>query len=363
VRLNRRDAVKAIAAMACPGMSLGGAADTAFAEVAMQTWRHATSHPDSPVALLLELVRYATLAPNGHNTQPWAFRLHTDAIDILPDPARRTPVVDPDDHHLWASLGCATENLVHAAAAYGRHVEVSVTPFGVRIALLAAPAKRSALFDAIPKRQSTRAEYDGQALANGELRLLEIAAADSSVQMNLLTDRASIKRVQEYVVAGNSVQMADRAFVAELKSWIRFNERDAAVLRDGLYSGASGSQPLPEWLGSLAFDLFFTTSAENEKYAKQITSSTGVAVFAASRDDATGWVAAGRACERFLLQAAALDIRTAFINQPVEVVALRKSFAAELGFGQRRPDLVVRFGRGPRMPPSLRRPVDAVLVA
>jgi hypothetical protein len=26
-----------------------------------------------------------------------------------------------------------------------------------------------------------------------------------------------------------------------------------------------------------------------------------------------------------------------------------------------RPDLVVRFGRGPKMPPSLRRPIDAVL--
>ena len=28
-----------------------------------------------PVALLQELVRCATLAPNGHNTQPWLFEL------------------------------------------------------------------------------------------------------------------------------------------------------------------------------------------------------------------------------------------------------------------------------------------------
>ncbi|MGH1559991.1 hypothetical protein ACRAWD_24530 [Caulobacter segnis] len=31
------------------------------------------------------------------------------AIEILPDLSRRTPVVDPDDHHLFVSLGCALE--------------------------------------------------------------------------------------------------------------------------------------------------------------------------------------------------------------------------------------------------------------
>ena len=34
---------------------------------------------------------------------------------------RRTLVVDPDDHYLFVSLGCVTENLVHAALANGLH--------------------------------------------------------------------------------------------------------------------------------------------------------------------------------------------------------------------------------------------------
>lgn len=46
----------------------------------------------------------------------------------------------------------------------------------------------------------------------------------------------------------------------------------------------------------------------------------------------------------------------------VEVGTLRPQFAASLGLGGQRPDLVVRFGRGPRLPQSLRRPVRAVLV-
>ena len=69
-----------------------------------------------------------------------------------------------------------------------------------------------------------------------------------------------------------------------------------------------------------------------------------------------------RSYERFALQATALGIRNAFMNQPVEVPSVRPRFAAAMGLAGRRPDLVVRFGRGPTLPPSLRRPVQAVLI-
>ena len=58
-----------------------------------------------------------------------------------------------------------------------------------------------------------------------------------------------------------------------------------------------------------------------------------------------------------------MGIRNAFLNQPVEVGAIRPQFAAWLGLkAGERPDLVVRFGRGPGMPLSMRRPVQAVLM-
>jgi hypothetical protein len=113
---------------------------------------------------LKELVRYATLAANNHNTQPWKFSLSDSGIRIMPDPARQTPVVDPDDHHLFASLGCATENLVLAAAARGRFANASFdnTDGGqVSVALAEAASNESELFRAIPSRQCTRSIYNG----------------------------------------------------------------------------------------------------------------------------------------------------------------------------------------------------------
>jgi hypothetical protein len=64
-------------------------------------------------------VRYATLAPSSRDTQCWKFAMDGQSITMLPDFSRRCPVVDPDDHHLYVSLGCAAENLVHAAQAFG----------------------------------------------------------------------------------------------------------------------------------------------------------------------------------------------------------------------------------------------------
>jgi len=313
-----------------------------------------------------ELVRYATLAANGHNTQPWRFAREGDAIAIRPDLTRRTPVVDPDDHHLYASLGCAAENLALAAAAQGRggalHFD-SEEEGGVVFTPGSASNHPADLFAAIPARQSTRAEYDGQAVSASELAQLEGAARTPGVDLVLITQSHRLDQVRDLVVAGNTAQMADPAFVQELKDWLRFSPRQALAAGDGLFTGASGNPVAPAWLGGTMFDLFFNADAENEKYARQMASSAGVAVFLAERDDPEHWALAGRACQRFALKATALGLRHAFVNQPVEVADLRGEMAALAGLPGRRPDIVMRFGRGPLLPYSPRRPVETVLTA
>lgn len=310
---------------------------------------------------LLEAIRYATLAANSHNTQPWKFRFEPSVIIIAPDFSRRCPAVDPDDHHLFASLGCAAENLVHAAAAKGLSGRVAFADEGVRITLVSARPFASPLFEAIPRRQCTRAAYDGKAASNEALRTLEQAGMTPDVDVAIITDRAKIATVIDYVVEGNSTQMGDKAFMDELQTWMRFNDAAAVAAMDGLYAGALGNPTLPPWIARRLLPFVFTERGENDKYHAHIASSAGVAVFTAARNDKAHWMAAGRACQRFALQATALGLRYAFINQPVEVPHVRAQFASWLGIGDRRPDLIVRFGAGPELPRSLRRPIDQVV--
>jgi hypothetical protein len=88
----------------------------------------------------------------------------------------------------------------------------------------------------------------------------------------------------------------------------------------------------------------------------------GIAVFVGDKADKDHWVKVGRSFQRFALQANALSLRHAHINQPVEDVKIRSQFASLLGEPDKRPDLVLRFGYAPVMPMSLRRAVTDVLI-
>ena len=315
---------------------------------------------------LKDFVRYATLAPNSHNTQPWKFRVGRSTVDILPDLSRNCPVVDPDDHHVFVTLGCAAENLLIAGRARGRPGEASISLDGkntsINVALGQGSTSERELLDAIALRQSTRSDYDGQPLSADELHLLEQAASMPGVETLFLTDRPKMDGVLEYVIEGNSVQCDDPAFVQELKDWIRFNPGAAIETKDGLFTACSGNPTSPTWLGKLMFDQFFSKESENEKYAGQMNSSAGVVIFVAVRDDEEGWINVGRSFQRFALQATALGVRHAHLNMPIEVADIRPEFASWLGIPGKRPDLVIRFGKAPALPMSLRRPVSEVLV-
>ncbi len=313
----------------------------------------------------LELVKSAVLAASSHNTQPWKFQLEDKTISILPDFSRRCPSVDPDDHHLFVSLGCAAENLAQAASANGQNAEASSdSQKAKKIDFYLTPTKTrlQSLFLAIPSRQCTRIKYSGQSLSVNELNILAKAGIGKGVHCHIYTEKSALEKILEFVIQGNTAQINDPAFVSELKTWIRFNRHHATASGDGLYSATTGRPNIPAWLGKLIFSIVFTTKGENDKYSSQVRSSAGIAVFSSEKNDINHWIEVGRCYQRFALQATLMNVRNAMLNQPVEVPAVRPLFASYLGLKGERPDLVVRFGRGPVAPRSMRRPLETVLI-
>lgn len=362
--MNRRSFVAGmIGGVALGGIGIWGwrASTGSMSEYTRYAAAQRTDLPQDPP--LHDLIRYATLAPNSHNTQPWRCAVGKNSIGLLPDFSRSTPAVDPDNHHLFVSLGCAIETLRIAAEATGRPGDVNVEETGAASYVFSSGMPRPGpMFAAIPKRQSTRTDYDRRPVLAADLETLARAAAVPGAGLALITERPQLDRIRDLVVAGNDAQMADRAYLAELKHWLRFNPRTAMASGDGLFSASSGNPVLPDALGSRAFDLVFTADAENNKYRRWIDSSAGIAVFVGDREDKTHWIAVGRACQRFALAATSLGLRCSFVNQPVEVAGFRPELAEIVGASGKRPDLVMRFGYGPVTPFSLRRPVRAVLL-
>ena len=318
----------------------------------------ATPDPD-------ELVRCAALAASSHNTQPWHFRVRADEIAIIPDFDRRCPVVDPDDAHLYKSLGCAAENLIHAAAAQGLSAEAAFDPAAdaINVHLEPAPGMReNALYHAIFKRQCTKTLYDGSALDRDELDALEQAGREGCAHTLLFTAKPRIEAVLEYVSRGNDAQLKDPAFRKELLHWIRFNPAEALHSGDGLSGRTSGQPALPRWIARHLMGLVLTARGQTETDVRNIRSSAAIAVIVAAGNDRPAWIDAGRACQRLTLRATALDLRSAFINQPVEVPALRPQLESWLGLDGMHALLMIRLGRAPLVPYSLRRPLEQVIV-
>jgi nitroreductase len=320
-----------------------------------------------PQQLLMELVRHAVQAPSGHNTQPWRFALSGETIDILPDFSRRLPVVDPDDHALFISLGAALENLTIAAKQRGLAPHTDYFPahaadsLVVRLLPMSGPDE-SELFRAIPERQSTRSTYDGTPIPTADLRQLEAASVQDGVRFRVFTDRKQIESVTEFVKEGNRKQVSDPAFVRELIDWVRFSRKEAEAHNDGLTGAVMGMPAAPRWLGERIMKTILRPEAEASKAEERIRSSSALMLFIAEKHDREHWVKLGRSFERVSLAATVLGIRNAHMNMPCEVPEVREQFRRYLGLAEEEPLLLLRIGYGKLMPRSPRRPPSAVVL-
>jgi nitroreductase len=319
--------------------------------------------------LFFDLVSYATLAPSGHNTQPWRFSIDGNTIRIFPDLTRRLPVVDPDDHALCISLGCALENLILAANNAGYDTEVSYFPTSEAQECIVVQLKEGfkaqddKLFRAILDRQSTRSTYDGKPIPHEHLRMLEDASKQEGVVLKLIIQSKEIEPIIQFVKQGNHAQFNDKAFVQELVSWIRFNKKEAEQHQDGLACYAMGSPSVPRWLGKIVFGLMASGEKQASICEKAIRSSSALMIFIAQTNNRTNWVRLGQSFERAALTAASLNIRMAHLNMPCEVLSVRSRLAEHLKLPDTHPLLLLRIGYAQAMPRSQRRAVKEVIVS
>ena len=304
----------------------------------------------------LKVAGYASKAPSGHNTQPWRFGSTDDGIVILPNFDVRLPVVDGDDRELFISLGCALENLVIAARHFGYSTDVTecgTERISVRL-MQDGSVGDDPLFGQIERRQMNRGIYNGDRLADKVLGVFESLCREDCVKM-YFTPVGSVlaDTLTEYIVKGNSVQMSDKAFKAELLSWMRFTAGQVKKTNDGLSYKVFGN-PIVR--------CFLKPDKQNKSDREKIRSSSHLVLFT-TRDNTFGeWIGLGRTLQRFLLAATGEGVSCAFLNQPCEVRSLAVEMQDLLPIDKEYPTLILRLGYAAVMPYSPRRRVEELLV-
>lgn len=313
------------------------------------------------------LLNYAVLAPSGHNSQPWLFRLGESSVDILADRSRRLPAVDPEDRELTMSCAAAAQTLVLAARAFGLAADLIPLPEGAgsdlvaRVEIASGPAGHVTpeVPEAILRRRTTRRSYAPDLLP-GPQRIACVATAHAlGVTALFAGDEATHRAIAELVAEGDRRQFDDPAFRQELADWIRPR---GAPGRDGISGAAFGMPDVLSGFGAFMIRTFDIGGVAASGDTRLIREGSPVFMILASPGDAPAdWVATGRALAEILIALSADGWTASYLNQPVEVPDLRPKLKAALGV-EEHPQLLLRVGRAELPEPAARRPVDEVLV-
>lgn len=302
------------------------------------------------------LLDSAILAPSGHNSQPWKFKVGDDCITVMPDFSKRLYVVDPRDREIFISIGCAVENICIAATAFKLKATVKINDGDVVIAFEKSQnIEVSPLAAFISKRQTNRNVFDNTLIHKSIIDHLASTGAK-------LYPRGSkeFDIVKAFVKLGNSAQMKDKDFVNELKEWMRFNEPQAARELDGLSYDVMGAPNMPSWISRPIVSMMLNATMQNRSDIKKLQSSPFVAVFDGP-DDVAGWIETGRRLEQFLLIATSHNLACAFVNQPCEVESLAIELGRQLNLKQNL-QLLLRIGHAAPAKRSRRRLRETFIV-
>lgn len=328
---------------------------------------HSAYPVTGPASVQLEfLVRYAVLAPSTHNTQPWLFRVRGDSLELFADRGRALPVCDPEDRELVISCGAALGIAQLAARNFGYEGAIELLPAGGHPDLLArlrlgsrrAPdAAEARRFRAIPDRRTTRTAFATNEIPIETLATLQRLAAHRHATLVYAKTTGDREAIAELVAKADHLQMQNPAFRAELAQWLRPGH---APDGDGMSIASFGYRDNLSGAAAAVIRTFDLGAGIAARDRQLVAGSPVLALLFTDQDGPADWLRTGMALADILLEATAAGLQAAFLNQPVEIPELRAGLGAIVG-SRRIPQLLMRFGRGPKVPPSGRREARLVI--
>jgi hypothetical protein len=313
-------------------------------------------------------VDYAVLAPSGHNTQPWRFKVVDSALELWADRTRALAVVDPDDRELTISCGAALAFVRIVFGQLGQDAVTEVLPEPDEPDLLArvrlgapreADERDAALFAAISRRRTMREPFEDRELPPELMVELELLAEREGAWFaGVELDRRS--EIAALVDEGDRIQGADPHFRRELAAWFRQNN---TASRDGIPGYAFGMSDLFSRVGAVVLRRINWGKYHARKDLKLLEHTPLLAVLGTDGDSTRDWLAAGQALSYLLLCARAEGVSASYMNQPIEVAELRPHLAEAIGRAAGFPQLLLRLGHAGDREPTPRRDAVEVIVS
>ena len=330
-----------------------------------------TMSADSGISLLdpvsRSILHHASLAPSGHNSQPWRVRIERPDLWIIEvDRDRCLPAVDPKNRELLLSIGAFSENLVLAAGNLGVRTDITVTAtdFHDREVLRVDMYKGNSTgypLERLKLRRTIRKGMISKELASSDLSIL--SAGEDSRFFYFPGDSSHGGCIRDLALESFCKQSCRDSAQAELIQWLRLSDKDSLLRRDGLTVEGMEIKGLKGW-----FVRHFVNPGDfmKESFRRQgedvmedlVQEGGGWIVMTSPGEKPADLIETGRRFERMALLAREAGIGIHPMSQILEEESGLTELAVQHG-GSFFPQFVLRVGYCSAYPEpvSLRRPV------
>lgn len=314
------------------------------------------------------ILYHASLAPSGHNCQPWRVRFcrHHEWI-IEADPARRLPCVDSDNRELLLSLGAFLENLSIAAATLGLHAEIEILGRDsmdreiARVFFEEGPADDYNL-QLLERRRTVRQGLSPRVISSSDLARLTAATEGQTIYV--ARDSRQSTYLEDSAVEAFRLQARRDDAQEEFVRWLRLSTAEMMRHRDGITTQSMGLGGLAEWYVSTFMspgDFFSDKMRQKgiEATAAQVREGGGWLILTNRSQAVADLLDCGRRFQRLALAACELGICIHPMSQILEEEGA-PSLDGMLRGDSSIPQFVLRVGYIDRYPTSarLRRPAN-----
>lgn len=326
--------------------------------------------PENPLLDPVErsILHLASLAPSGHNTQPW-FVTYIEPYHwiIGNDKSKWLPAVDPTQRETILSIGAFLQNLEYAATNAGFNCEFNLLASTnqdehiMDVKLTKSGTVSLFAIDKIKNRRTVRSNYLNDVLKKEDANFLFNEEPDF---FTFIPNGAKgYHYLNEQTIEANRLQSYRDAAEKELSEWIRFSSKNAETYRDGLTTASMEIDGIPGWVVRNFYDKESVMKTDFrdkniEGVIEQVSQSAGWLLITSKGNSVATLLETGKRFQRLFLKVREKGIAIHPMTQILEESSTNSSLNKSIGITNTI-QFIIRVGyvKNYPNPVSLRRPV------
>lgn len=310
----------------------------------------------------LEIIYLASLAPSGHNTQPWSVKVidpHHWIIGLALE--RCLPAVDPQNREALISIGAFLENLIIAAGIKGYDVETKIIAKQQDdreiLDIIFHKVNHSTIFDVekIKLRRTIRNNLLSHPLSTEDVAFLVGEHRDCFWYYPHQSKEGNY--LGESTLLANQSQAYRNEAQEELAKWIRWSNDDISRYKNGLTPETMEMQGIVRWYvkhfySSQSVLEHSFREATVKKVQEQVAAGSGWLLITSKDSSISELIDTGRKLQRLWLEVRDRNIAIHPMNQMLEEEPFQHEMSSSLGITDKI-QFVLRIGYISNYPPPV----------